>query len=332
MAHELAQAADGTYGFAYRGAKGWHDKGQEIFAGDSLEVIQTKAHMAYELQRGKVRYATAHGMTPDAFREMPGQVVIFRSDTKLPLAVVSDRFNIVQPRQVIETFRDLSDRAGFQLETAGVLKEGRVYWAMARIGPDAIIRNKADAVAPFLLISTACDGSRATEGKYVTERVVCANTIAMAFRESDGRTSVKVSHRSIFDPEALKDQLGIARDGFSDWAKTARLLAAEPCGHDSAEQFVFEILTAKDWDKATAAVIEETRKTTGFETIMGLFNGQGKGATLDGVRGTRWGLLNSVTEYVDHHIRARSDDNRTDSAWFGNGDKLKTRAAQLLTV
>ena len=45
-----------------------------------------------------------------------------------------------------------------------------------------------------------------------------------------------------------------------------------------------------------------------------------------GTRGTAWGLVNAVTEYVDHHRRARSSDYRLDSAWFGQGATLKQRA------
>ena len=39
-----------------------------------------------------------------------------------------------------------------------------------------------------------------------------------------------------------------------------------------------------------------------------------------------WGLLNAVTEYVDHERRARSVDYRLDSAWFGPGAGIKQRA------
>ena len=58
--------------------------------------------------------------------------------------------------------------------------------------------------------------------------------------------------------------------------------------------------------------------------------GEGRGAGVDGVKGTAWGFLNAVTEYADHHARATSDDNRKASAWFGPGDALKAKAAELL--
>ena len=38
------------------------------------------------------------------------------------------------------------------------------------------------------------------------------------------------------------------------------------------------------------------------------------------------GLLNAVTEYVDHERRTRSAENRMDSVWFGQGAVIKQRA------
>ena len=57
-----------------------------------------------------------------------------------------------------------------------------------------------------------------------------------------------------------------------------------------------------------------------------LFEGQGLGAELSSAKGTAFGLLNSVTEFVDHQRKARSIDHRLDSAWFGQGAVIKQRA------
>src|SRR3546814_8839889 len=66
----------------------------------------------------------------------PEQKVLYRSDTKAPLAVVSKRFQVVQPGEILEFYRDLTEVGGFELETAGVLREGRKFWALARTGQD----------------------------------------------------------------------------------------------------------------------------------------------------------------------------------------------------
>jgi hypothetical protein len=36
-----------------------------------------------------------------------------------------------------------------------------------------------------------------------------------------------------------------------------------------------------------------------------------------------FGLLNSVTEFVDHERRSKSTDHWLESAWFGNGAAIK---------
>jgi hypothetical protein len=37
---------------------------------------------------------------------------------------------------VLEFYRDLSEVAGYELETAGVLKGGKKFWALARMGKE----------------------------------------------------------------------------------------------------------------------------------------------------------------------------------------------------
>ncbi|HXX11432.1 MAG TPA: DUF932 domain-containing protein [Burkholderiales bacterium] len=54
--------------------------------------------------------------------------------------------------------------------------------------------------------------------------------------------------------------------------------------------------------------------------------GEGIGSTLEAANDTAWGLLNAMTQYVDHERRARSPSNRLDSAWFGVGAAIKQRA------
>ena len=60
--------------------------------------------------------------------------------------------------------------------------------------------------------------------------------------------------------------------------------------------------------------------------MQSLYEGQGRGAELEAAKGTTWGLLNAITEYVDHERRARSNEYRMDTAWFGQGAVLKQRA------
>jgi hypothetical protein len=105
--------------------------------------------------------------------------------------------------------------------------------------------------------------------------------------------------------------------------ETSRKLAAIKVETKLAEEMTTLLLTtaARDADAA--------KESAGFQRIMGLFQGTAKGALLESSRETAWGWLNSVTEYVDHHARARNDENRTASALWGQGDALKNRAVEI---
>ena len=76
---------------------------------------------------------------------------------------------------------------------------------------------------------------------------------------------------------------------------------------------------------------KEELQTKGYKTIMELFTHAAIGSDIKGVSGTRWAMLNAVTEYVDHKSRARSDEKRFSNAQFGEGAKLKDQAFAMLT-
>ncbi len=66
---------------------------------------------------------------------------------------------------------------------------------------------------------------------------------------------------------------------------------------------------------------------------MDMFNGQGRGAEFSSAKDTAYGLLCSITEFIDHERRAMSTDHRLDSAWFGAGAAIKaTWTEQALTL
>lgn len=73
------------------------------------------------------------------------------------------------------------------------------------------------------------------------------------------------------------------------------------------------------------------REQKSVARVLALFNGEGRGATHPGVAGTRWGLLNAVTEHLDHEA-GRDQNARLASAWFGKGDAAKQSALAALVA
>ena len=302
---------------AYVGDRPWHGLGNKLAAGQSIEQWRKDAGMDWEIKESAVSFVCGKDGI-GSLHEYPEQKVLFRSDTKRPLAVVSKRFQVVQPEEILEFYRGLTEDAGFELETAGVLREGRKFWALARTGQSTTLKGK-DQVNGYLLLATACDGSLATTAQFTSVRVVCNNTLQIAL--GDNRGAVKVPHRSAFDAEAVKQQLGITVAPWARFVSQMKDLVACPVDPNSVEGLLRRVLVYPGQPGKAPVVNEQA-----VRSVRALYDGGGRGAQLASSRGTAWGLLNSVTEYVDHHRRARSDDHRREAAWFGQGAQFKQRA------
>jgi len=320
MAHELTTHADGRVEFAYREADGlpWHGLGQPMADNASIDEWRVAAGMDWRIKRSKVRYATAFDQNPGAMLEMPEQHVLFRSDTHAPLGVVSNKYKVVQPADVMNFFRDIARAGGLELSAAGTIFGGKRFWATAKIGEMSPTSVK-DKIGGFLLISTSADGSLSTEVRRTTVRTVCNNTLTMALAKA--AASVKITHRSEFDPAEVKEFMGLNEAAWEAFRAQVMQLANKPLSLDRAEELAVEIIGGSD---------DKVRTSAGFNKVIDLFMGQGHGADFDGTHGTAWGLLNGFTEYADHWARARSQENRFVSSQWGPNAALKERALNVL--
>jgi len=313
MAHEL-ETINGKTSMAYVGDKPWHGLGQVLTQGQPIDVWQKEAGLDWFALPAVPSYTTISSEQ----RYVDNARILYRSDDFRPLGIVSDRYQVVQPDQVLEFFDKLSKAAGFELETAGSLSGGKRIWAMAKVGDSQKVVNEADQVFPYVLLATSFDGSMATIAKFTSVRVVCQNTLNYSMQDS--ARVIKINHSTKFNPEKVRQQLSIAVDDFESFMYDMRKLEDKEISPEEAFSLTRELLEIPD---------EAKRTHSGLNKIMSLFNGEAKGSNLtQGLTG--WQYVNSVTEWVDHY-RGRSQDTRLNSAWFGPGENLKVSAKELVS-
>lgn len=320
MAHEITVRKNKKVEMAFVGEKPWHGLGQELQVGADIETWKEAAGMDWTIKRDVVRFRVEDDIDIiGGEHTMKDSSVLYRSDDLTPLAIVSNRYKLVQPEQVLEFFRDLTESNGFQLETAGTLFGGKRFWGLAKIGEDACIVGD-DKIGGYILLSTSCDGTLATSARFTSVRVVCNNTLTMATKNR--KSDVLIRHSSHFDADKIKNQLGIARDAFGDFLKSTRKLAKTKVSDPDATEFISKLLL----DTKTIYK-DDLTKSRQYQKIMDIFNGgSGMGSNMPGVKGTAWGLVNAVTEFVDHHVKTTTASHRMSSAWFGRGEELKNQA------
>ena len=306
---------------AYVGSTPWHGLGNNLTAHQPLDTWLVEAGMDWHIAQSDVLF----NVVSDGLHIRPHSdaKVLYRSDTLAPLSVVSNRYKVVQPDEVLGFYKDLVEAGGFELETAGSLKGGRKLWALAKTGQDLKLQGN-DRVKSYLLLATSCDGTLCTTAQFTSLRVVCNNTLQMALGDSTG--AIKVPHSTRFDAAAVKASLGLGLSHWEEFKAQTKALAQREVAPEEALRF-FSDLLAQPLDEESIIL------TPPVQRLNELYQGAGMGAELTSSRNTAWGLVNAVTEYIDHHRRARSQDHRLDSAWFGQGAQLKTRALnQALTL
>lgn len=333
MAHQIEQ-------IAYVGETPWHGLGNQLSPNQPLEVWAQQAGMDWRIESSNVSYMAQNERGQSIIMPFEEQRVLYRSDTHAPLSVVSQRYQEVQPKEILEFYRDLTEQSGFELETAGVLKGGKKFWALARTGQSSALKSK-DVSNGYILLATACDGTLATTAQFTSIRVVCNNTLAIALRgQSSSAGVVKVPHSTKFDAEKVKQQLGISVRAWDEHMYEMKQLTQRKVSQQEAKTYfdaVFNNSTMSISDpeeniiqfyRNVAQQVQEKKPEPNGRAMnkaLEMFNGQGRGADLSSAKDTAYGLLCSITEFVDHERRAMSTDHRLDSAWFGAGAGVKQR-------
>ena len=341
MAHQIEK-------MAYVGDTPWHGLGNQLAQNQPIEVWAKQAGMDWRIESSNVSYMAQNERGQSIIMPYEEQRVLYRSDTHVPLSVVSQRYQEVQPAEVLEFYRDLTEQSGFELETAGVLKGGKKFWALARTGQTSALKGK-DVSNGYILLATACDGTLATTAQFTSIRVVCNNTLAIALKGQSSSTGVvKVPHSTKFDAEKIKQQLGISVRVWNEHMYEMKQLSQRKVTQQEAAAYFDAVfnntsLSPTEQDDSiiqfyrnVAAQGSQSNKAENktepngraMSKVMSMFNGHGRGAELSSAKDTAYGLLCSITEFCDHERRAMSQDHRLDSAWFGAGAALKQRGLE----
>lgn len=325
MAHMIeTNTQTGKAEIAFVGQVPWHGLGQELTPDAPISVWATEAGLDWQAKVAPAMF-TWDGQN---YAEAGNKQVVYRDDTKTPLGVVTDRYRIHQPDQILDFFNTLVQSAGFKLEVAGALSGGKRIWALANVNREACVGD-ADAVRGYLLLSTSFDGSTATVGQFTSIRVVCNNTLTAADREN-APSRVSLTHGAHFDASLMRDRLGVVVGGFEGMMDNYRKLARAGVNSAFVKGFLTELFPqTKQLVRVPGTEVKQEvwQDSRAYRKVLELFDGAAMGADMAG--STKWGLLNAVTQFIDHE-RGHNADTRINNAWFGDGNRLKSKAETLL--
>lgn len=312
MSHMLDMTGNRA-NMAYIGEKPWHGLGVDMQDGASLDQWRVAAGLNWDVLEIQGQYQYNGIIMPSS------QKHLVRSDNGFELGVVSQNgYNTHQPEEIVEFFRDLTEEYGMRIETMGALSDGKRIWALARTGDSFTVKGQ-DRVESYVLLCTSFDKTMATRAQFTSVRVVCHNTLTYSM--SQGGDFISIPHSRKFNADEVKLDMGLVTHGFQLFENNVELLSDVGINRPAAVRFLVDIMEGEDADVSKLS----TRKHNTIKSVVDMFDYKGVGSDLRSAKGTLWGLVNAVTEHVDHH-QGRTNNTRMNSAWFGQGNTLKKQA------
>lgn len=326
MAHNLNVTADGIA--SYRGRQAaWHGLGQVTGKYMSTDDLLKDPMLQYVVFKSQLRDGL--GRPIDAwgtFRWDLKDKLAGNKEGAIFLGTIGENYSVIQHDEGFKTIDSLMrSTSGAHYETAGVLGKGETVWALADLGLSLNVGD--DKSYAYLLFSTGHDGKMGHTYRLVLERVVCENTLGIALGERT-KASLSIRHTKnavsrLEDGRAMLANLG---DDVKRVEDRMNFLAGRKMNRETMESVMnrlFPKRTTEDGEK------DSTRRQNIISDILKIYE-LNDGNAFPEQRGTSFNLLNAITGYVDHE-RSSKGDNRAESAMFGSGDTLKSKALEIIT-
>lgn len=226
-----------------------------------------------------------------------------RSDNNSVLGIVTDRYKVVQNAEAFD-FTDSLIGGEVRYETAGSLKDGKTIWLLAKMEEREILGDKFE---PYICFTNSHDGSGAIKVCMTPIRVVCANTLNFALNKADRIWSTR--HMGDVNAKLYEAQhtLGLAEDYMAALETDIERLANKNITNDEIRSILDELFPVNSNDSP----IKQSRAKDARDNIMMCYYAP----DITQFRGTAYGFLNAITDFVGHAKPTRNTANYEANNW-----------------
>lgn len=294
---------------AYASETPWHGLGVKVPDDLTPDQIMTAAGVNWNVEKVPAFIDLNGEQVPT------GRSALVRDRDNKILDIVTDDWEPLQNSDAFAFFNDFIEAGNMKMDTAGSLKDGRIVWALAKT-TESFSPVANDVVESYLLFTNPHQFGRSIDVRFTNVRVVCNNTLTLA-NNAKATNGARVTHRSEFDPEYVKEVMGISNRNMSRYSEMASFLAQKRYDKENIVEYfnrIFPVLTTKE--KSTKELSKNAK------IAMSVLETQ-PGADL--APGTWWNAFNAVT-FSTNHILGRNQNNRVQSLFYGANRELNVKA------
>lgn len=228
------------------------------------------------------------------------------------LGIVGSRYNIFSNEELF-SFGDNMLHGG-NWTAAGAIANGTRVFGLMRLNDGLTLSdgNRNDEHERYLCVYTSHDGTTNLSVSIITLRLRCTNAITAAVRGA--QQTFKIRHSQSMDGKVAeaREVLGLSNLYYDAFSAEMNKLISEEVTLAEARRIVEAVYPEPDADKKGAM----TRWENKVSDIFGIYNGE----SLENVHGTKYGIYNAMTEYLDWFRTPRKGDTENLSAAFTGFD------------
>lgn len=250
----------------------------------------------------------------DRIQSYEDSKLIVREDSKDVLGVVGNRYVPIQNEDVFSFLDSFVDDGDVLYKSANSYKNGRVISVDLSLTRENKFNVRVgDDIETVIRVVTSHDGSERLSARLLMNRLVCTN--GMVRPETCFAFRVKHTESAKVQIENGKELINVARVFGKEMAENARRMALTPFTKEQSRKYINTVLGIKEENEAS------TRTENKRDEILALaVRGTGNNGS------SLWDAYNGITEYADHKISVRGDNDRLTSSVLGSGLRLKERA------
>jgi phage/plasmid-like protein (TIGR03299 family) len=299
---------------AYAGELPWHGLGEKVSNDLTPRQMMEKAKVDWRVQEVESFIQYNGEIKPTGQKSL-----VRESDGKI-LTNVGENWKPVQNETAFEFFSEFVLSGDMEMHTAGSLRDGQYVWALAKVKESFDVFGE-DTVESYLLFSNPHVYGKSIDVRFTPIRVVCNNTLTLSL-SGKAKNGVRIGHRTEFNPNTVKETLGLAHEKFAQYKEMAEFLGSRKVDAESLIQYYNTVFpnTSRTQEKTVKTYEDLSRNAQLCYDALEVQPGA------QFAPGTWWQAFNSVT-YITDHVQGRNKENRLHNQWFGTNQARKLEAA-----
>ena len=253
---------------------------------------------------------------------IPGYKANVRDMDEKVLGVVSDRYQVVQNEEAF-SFTDELLGEGVTYETAGSLQEGKKTFILARLPQRFIIAG--DEILPYFVIMNSHDGSSAIKAAMTPIRVVCQNTLNLAFRNAKRTWMTKHTSNIMMRIDDARDTLQFAEKYMTEMGKGVDELVRKKITDIKVIEYMSEFFPVTE-DMSAA------QKKNNLILLNDMKHRYFDAPDLKGIGNNAYRFVNAVSDFATHAEPIRKAKNYKENLFLKTveGNPLIDKAYQMM--